>query len=575
MSLVINHNMMAMNAARNLGIIYDRLSRSTQRLSSGLRINSAGDDAAGLAIRELMRADILVINQGVRNAYDGISMIQTAEGAMAVIDEKLIRMKELAEQAATGTYTTAQRLIMNSEYQAMAAEIDRIANATDFNGTKLLDGSISAIHEGSGLKIHFGTGNDEAEDYYFVQIGDTRATSQTGLRVGGEGDQEILTNGTNFESLSSIVTSANNTSYLGFWYNVNGESTIGQSSATAYDNPENLVGIFHAVSGGTLQDLIDEINQGTAARVRLTFGSSAASAIVSTADASSGSSSAQTVRIGNTDVLFYGQCASGIARDFEWDTYDNSGLVLSTAFASAFNTYTSADTFAVALDDGVGTDVYFFAKQAGADGNLLQYEEVTAETDGDYYFYDLDAGTSATSGYFSMGGRGWIEAGAEYDGRDWQLTVTGAGLAEDFDVYIRNAGAILASATTWATDLTGFTDDEWVETQNASGTNRWDGLHIRTQSAAQEALNALDDAILRKDIVRANLGAFQNRLENTITQLGIQAENLQAAESRISDVDVATEMTEFTRNNIMAQAATSMLAQANSLNQLALTLLQG
>jgi flagellin len=140
MALIINHNMPAMNAARNLGMIYDRLSVSTQRLSSGLRINSAADDAAGLAIREQMRADIAVLNQGLRNAADGISMIQTAEGALSVIDEKLTRMKELAEQASTGTYTTAQRDIMNSEYQAMAAEIDRIANATDFNGIKLLDG---------------------------------------------------------------------------------------------------------------------------------------------------------------------------------------------------------------------------------------------------------------------------------------------------------------------------------------------------------------------------------------------------------------------------------------------------
>ncbi len=164
MSLVINHNLMAMNAARNLNSIYNKLSVSVQApLSSGLRINSAADDAAGLAIRELMRADIAVINQGVRNASDGISLIQTAEGAMSVIDEKLIRMKELAEQAATGTYTTSQREIMNSEYQAMAAEIDRIANATDFNGVKLLDGSLATQHDGSGLKIHFGTGNDPDE----------------------------------------------------------------------------------------------------------------------------------------------------------------------------------------------------------------------------------------------------------------------------------------------------------------------------------------------------------------------------------------------------------------------------
>jgi flagellin-like hook-associated protein FlgL len=195
MALIINHNMPAMNAARNLGMIYDRLSVSTQRLSSGLRINSAADDAAGLAIREQMRADIAVLNQGLRNAADGISMIQTAEGALSVIDEKLTRMKELAEQASTGTYTTAQRDIMNSEYQAMAAEIDRIANATDFNGIKLLDGSISNLHGGDGLKIHFGTGNDSDEDYYFINLRDARATVSTGLKGGRRRQERHLGHG--------------------------------------------------------------------------------------------------------------------------------------------------------------------------------------------------------------------------------------------------------------------------------------------------------------------------------------------------------------------------------------------
>ncbi len=178
MAISIHTNLMAGNAARTLGSHYNRLSKSVQRLSSGLRINSAADDAAGLAIRELMRADVSTLNQGIRNANDAISMIQTADGALAVIDEKLIRMKELAEQAATGTYNSTQRLIIHSEYVAMANEIDRIAMATDFNGIHLLDGSLSGVHNGGGLnstgsmKIHFGAGNDSAEDYYYISIGD-------------------------------------------------------------------------------------------------------------------------------------------------------------------------------------------------------------------------------------------------------------------------------------------------------------------------------------------------------------------------------------------------------------------
>jgi len=216
---------MAMDTTRNLNNAYGALSPSVQRLSTGMRINSAADDAAGLAIRESMRSDIASLNQGIRNANDGISLIQTAEGALSVVDEKLIRMKELAEQASTGTYTNAQRLIIHSEFAAMASEIDRIATATDFNGVKLLDGNVSisgtngswnanntwvadeglwtnssgwqetqgtAAADGSvtgGIKIHFGTANNRSEDYYFIRIGDVR-TSALGI---GSADVAVST----------------------------------------------------------------------------------------------------------------------------------------------------------------------------------------------------------------------------------------------------------------------------------------------------------------------------------------------------------------------------------------------
>ncbi len=302
MALVINNNLMAANSAAALNSHYGELATSTARLSSGLRINSAADDAAGLAIRELMRSEISTLNQGIRNANDAISMIQTADGALAVIDEKLIRMKELAEQAATGTYNSTQRLIIDSEYQAMASEITRIANATDFNGIKLLDGSLSGAHNGSGqsdtnlnstgkLKVHFGVGNDSAEDYYYIEIKSTTASS---LGVGNESE--------------------------------------------------------------------------------------------------------------------------------------------------------------------------------------------------------LD----------------------------------GAGFA---------------------------------------------GYTVSTQSAAQNTLVAIDNAIISKDNIRASLGALQNRLENTISNLQTQQLNIQASESRISDVDVATEMTQFVRNQILTQSAVAMLSQANSLPQMAMQLI--
>ena len=164
MALTINTNLMAATAANNLARTYNSLSESINRLSSGMRINDASDDAAGLAVRELIRSDIAVLKQGIRNANDAISMLQVMDGAAQVIDEKLIRLKELAEQAATGTYNDTQRTVMNFEFQSMLDEINRIAEATNFNGIKLLNTSAASAN----VKIHFGTGNSSAEDYYYI-----------------------------------------------------------------------------------------------------------------------------------------------------------------------------------------------------------------------------------------------------------------------------------------------------------------------------------------------------------------------------------------------------------------------
>jgi len=153
--LAIKNNIMAANAARHLSQSYDALAQSVERLSSGLRINTAKDDAAGLAVRELMRADIAVLQQGARNAQDGISLLQTAEGGMQNIDNLLVRMKQLAEQASTGTYTDDQRSIMQNEFDELSAEITRIAGSAEFNGTSLLDSATGSV------AVNFGDASDQ------------------------------------------------------------------------------------------------------------------------------------------------------------------------------------------------------------------------------------------------------------------------------------------------------------------------------------------------------------------------------------------------------------------------------
>jgi len=599
MGLVINHNLMAMNAARNLTTIYKSLAKSTAALSSGLRVMSAADDAAGLAVRELMRADIAVLNQGMRNASDAISLIQTAEGALGVVDEKLIRMRELAEQAATGTYTTSQRAIMNSEYQAMAAELDRTARATDFNNVKLLDGSLAALHGGSGLKIHFGTGNSSAEDYYYIKVEDMRATPTTGLGVGTTEttNVDVWYNDNVYLGAANCAVSTTN-GYLFFAYDYDASRTTGSAVSTELGN---IVGMYQVASAATesgafgLNALVDAINQGTAARVAINFdysdpvqaGSSLAEAFNITCAAP------MHFSMGDVKIALY-QSATDFV-DSDADISIDAGTPTVADFmetiTSAINT-ADGNVFAVWDNTSSGNAVMVFAKEAGAAGNGYQAWEDASATGVTFKFIgDNITTTSAaggiTEGTFSGGGASWVTASVttDDDGR-YRLRIdgnaTGAGhdmmFYEAADATDYNGGGI-CGASTWIGALTAYDDSaasEWIQLTDSSGVSGFlsdPGKTILTQSAAQLALGQITLAINSKDNARANLGALQNRLENTITQIAIQAENLQAAESRISDIDVALEMTEFTKNMILAQAATSMLAQANGVAQLALSVL--
>ncbi len=588
MSLVINHNMMAMNAARNLGDIYSRLSTSTRRLSSGLRVGSAGDDAAGLAIREQMRADIATINQGIRNASDAISMIQTAEGAMSVIDEKLTRMKELAEQAATGTYTTAQREIINSEYQAMAAEIDRIANATDFNGVKLLDGSLSQGHSGSGMKIHFGIGNDAKEDYYFINTGDVRATYASGLRVGNSDPRDTLRT-TNLSATSAITPleeGADNTAdgFFGIRYS----EDMNSENPTA--GKWNLYGYVDIDASRTsINDIVQNINKGSQAQGTLSI-NAGSSALVKEG----------SITINGQIFTF----STGIANSTY--TAGTTGTILLTdeTDAAAINADIASFLNAHAASIGVygavnGTTLQMVAHEFGVKGNNIDVNSNTTVIKSNQKTLE-DGGRKVLSAmaYYDEAKNEWQlqiqmnHGGEKYQVQTFSFASSGQSAATIMGGQMPGVAMTTSTGDLWMARLISAStinavnghlrtyskldeQNEWLQPQNGSGTTDWDGADVLTQSHAQKALDALDGAITKKDIARANLGAIQNRLENTITNLQIQAENLQAAESRISDVDVATEMTEFTRNNILAQAAVAMLAQANSLPQLALQLISG
>ncbi len=230
--LAIKNNIMAANAARHLGTSYDALARSVERLSSGLRINSAKDDAAGLAVRELMRADIAVLQQGTRNALDGISMLQTMEGALAVVDDALVRMKQLAEQAATGSYSSDQRAIMNSEFDEMRQEIDRIATSTKFNSIAMLDNSAT-------VSIHFGGTTD------LIEVEGANMTSASGgLAITGLTIANVDSAKGALTSLDTAI-STKDTSRAAFGYKMNRlEGTVSVLDIQA----ENLVAAESRIS---------------------------------------------------------------------------------------------------------------------------------------------------------------------------------------------------------------------------------------------------------------------------------------------------------------------------------------
>jgi len=503
MSLAINHNLMALNTSRNLSVHYGDLNTSIRRLSSGLRVGTAADDAAGLAAREMMRSEVASLNQGVRNANDAISLVQTADGALQVIDEKLIRMKELAMQASTGTYNSDQRLIIDSEFQAMKSEIERIAQSTDFNGIKLLNGDLTKIETtgeelASNLLLHLnfnGSLSDSSGNGY------TSSSTGTSYTAGVEGSNAIEFNGTN-SGMSTDFSMTGDEFTIQFWFNA--QNLPGQ---------EQQLFTSSAPPGKRRY----EIQLNSAGRVEVWY-----------------SNSEYTNHHLSPDIVSLN----------DWhlvtNSYDNGDYKLYLDGQEVISSTNGTGDVAFLADTYFGYDpfqaVHSFERLDGSIDDVRIYDKaLTPEAIEDYYDVNGDV-TQLSDGTPDVN----------------EVTVhfgTGNDSAEDYyDVAIGNV------------------DTEALGIENTE---------IKTQSRAQNALGEIDDAIVYKDGVRAHLGAMQNRLENTVTNLETQAENLQAAESRISDVDVAEEMTTFVRKQILTQAAVSMLAQANTLPRMTLQLIGG
>ena len=465
MPQVINMNIASLNAQRNLNQSQSALQTSLQRLSSGLRINSAKDDAAGLAISERFTSQIRGLNQAARNANDAISLSQTAEGALGEISNNIQRIRELAVQSANATNSSSDRTALQNEVSQLVSEIDRVATQTAFNGVNLLDGTF---------------------------------TSQA-FQVGANAGQTI--------SISSI--SSARTSDMG-------------ASFSAAATGGAVTGV--ALSAGDLTVNGTDIGA-VAGDAKLIAAKINATGTGVTATANSFTVSGGTTGFAAADA------GTITINGFTTSTVTATGTAATdrAALASAINAM-SAATGVSAVDDGTGVDL------VSSDGRNITHS------------------FTQTAGTFTAATTGVAAAATSYG------TIS---LSSNSTITLGGAAETKA----------GFTDGQ-VITASQTGT-ALSGIDVSTVAGATTAINSADAALATVSSARATLGAYQNRFTSTIANLQTAAENLSASRSRIQDADFAAESAQLTRGQILQQAGTAMLAQANALPNNVLSLLRG
>ena len=487
----IQHNIAALNSYRNLTGNNNAVSKNLEKLSSGYRINRAGDDAAGLAISEKMRAQITGLNTAQKNAQDGVSLVQTAEGAMTEVHSMLNRMVELADQSANGTYADeVDRENLQKEISSLKDEINRIADSTNFNGINLLDGSLSS----SKLDLS-ATSTLGGQAITVTENAATGTTSEFTVAA-GEKDKE--------HTLTVEYADAN-----GKLHSVDLKYTASDNAAT------NTKANKDAISNSELSSVFDI----TESNNKFTLTSKVA-----------GEGGAKLTGISTTD--------------------------------KTTNT----------VNKGTVTDGKNATVTAGGQAAVKAGDKITLN--GKTYEFVANASTKPTTD-----GATAIVVGADANATIANLNNA---LKQDGIKAELNTNNITFSSTTNGKGLTlqiGDTADSFNQMTVSVGDMHADALgiadvDISTQAGAQEAVAKIKSAINSVSSTRGDLGAIQNRLEHTINNLSVSAENMTAAESRIRDVDMANEMMAYTKNNILVQSSQAMLAQANQLPQGVLQLLQ-
>lgn len=496
MSLIINTNIASLNAQRNLTASKDALATSLQRLSSGLRINSARDDAAGMAISERMTAQIRGLDQARRNANDGVSLAQTAEGALSQSTEILQRIRELAIQSANSSNSTTDRASLNSEVNQLISELDRIANTTSFNGLKLLDGT----YQGQQFQV-----GADANQTIGVSVAGARSTDLQ--------NNTVAVKGTAATDLGGAI--------------------VGTVAGTA---PANVIAVQNLTIAGAAGS--------AAASVTLSMSAAQVAAAVNVNTASTGvaatASSTATLTGMAAGTVSFTLNGGGTATTVS-ATVGTGGTV--SGVAAAVNAV-SGKTGVTATTNAAGTGL-ILTQAAGNDITVVGYNN-----------------SSATKTVTVTGSNG--AAGAALTGATAadSATVTGSvTLSSD------SGFTAVSSVAAGGTSVLGTT----VTAATAAKVN---SIDITSITGANTALGIVDAALSQINKMRADMGAVQNRFNATINNLQTTSENLNAARSRIRDADFAAETSTMTRNQILQQAGTAMLAQANALPNSVLTLLK-
>ena len=500
MAATINTNVASLTAQRNLGMSQTSLNTSIQRLSSGLRINSAKDDAAGLAISERFTSQIRGLNQAVRNAGDGISLAQTAEGALKASGDILQRVRELAVQSANASNSAGDRQALQQEVSQLVSELDRISQTTEFNGAKLLDGT-------------FGTQQFQVG----ANANQTIVAATANLRTNQYGNNQVVGSGAAAQAASTQATAFGTNGVVGGTLAINGSLGSKNITVTANDSAKITADAIN------LQTQSTGVTATARSEAQVTFGTAGAYSLTLRSDNST-----------NETVSFSISATTGA------DGLSNA--------VSAINEK-SSKTGIVAQLNSAGTGIVL----SNTSGNNILVGDGGATNAGVTTVQKLARDT--TGAVITAGATQALANGTEAD-----AVVTGGYITLDSDKsYSTNA------TTTTALGATGVT---------ASTLRKVSDLDVTSFNNATDALKTVDSALGFINGERAKLGALQSRFETSINNLQVTSENLSSSRSRILDADFAAETANLSRAQILQQAGTAMVAQANQLPQGVLALLR-